>query len=99
MQLQQLFMFQLLGAVAVGSFVGEFFRSSRSQEYSARIFLANFLAGSFLSFLVAYSFYLITNLKELSLIIGAGLSYQDERFISRLMRKMIKNWVDQEVDE
>lgn len=83
-----LYLLQLLGAVAVGGFVGEFFRTSQNATISARVFLANFLAGSFLSFIIAYIFYLISNRAEIALLLGAALSYQEEKELVKIVRKM-----------
>ncbi len=97
MEPNTLYLLQLLGAVSVGGFVGEFFRASQNTNISARIFIANFLAGSFQSFLLAYSIYLVTNQKQISLILGALISYQPEKFISRMARKFISNWLNEGV--
>lgn len=94
MNLETLYLLQLLGAVAVGGFVGEFFRTSQSSATSIRIFIANFLAGSFVSFLMGYVIYIATRQRQISIIIGALISYQDEQFIARLARNMIRHWIN-----
>ena len=95
MEPETLYLLQLLGAVFTGGFVGEFFRTSRNINISAKIFMANFLAGSFLSFIIAYVIYLSTKQKEISILLGALLSYQEERFISQMARKLILNWIQE----
>ena len=95
MDLQTLYLLQLLGAVSIGGFVGEFFRTSQNTVVSTRLFLANFLAGVFVSFLMGYVIYLSTNQRQISILIAALISYQDEKFISRLARRMIANWIDE----
>jgi len=52
-----IFVLQLLGFIGVGGFIGEFYRTIYAGYSINRYFIANFLAGGFLSFLVAYSFY------------------------------------------
>ena len=99
METGQLYLLQLLGAVVIGGFIGEFFRTSRGRKYSAQIFLANFLAGGFLSFIIGFSFYFITKQYEISILLAALLSYQKEEFVSGLARRIVKNWVDQGVDQ
>ena len=87
-------MIQLLGAVCAGGFIGEFYRTS-SSPVSLRIFIAHFMAGSFLSFLVAYIFYNSSKNKTISLAMGGFLSYQDEKFINRVAKYIfaqIKNF-------
>ena len=95
MEPHTLYLLQLLGAVSAGGFVGEFFRTSRNTDITARIFLANFLAGAFLSFLIAYVIYLATRQREISILLGALLSYQEERFISQAARKLVLHWIQE----
>lgn len=90
MNRETLYLIQLIGAVGTGGFIGEFYRAAYN-PINVRLFIANFLAGSFLSFFIAYMMYLISSNKPVSLILGGLLSYQDEKFISRLTRKTIEN--------
>lgn len=90
MNRETLYIIQLIGAVGTGGFIGEFYRTAYN-PISIRLFIANFLAGSFLSFFIAYMMYMISNNKPVSLILGGLLSYQDEKFISRLTKKIIEN--------
>jgi hypothetical protein len=99
MDLETLYLLQLLGAVAVGGFVGEFFRTSQSSTVTFRIFIANFLAGSFVSFLMGYVVYLATKQRQISILIAALISYQDEDFIARLARTMIRHWIGGGVED
>ncbi len=86
-----IFFVQLFGMVGLGSFVGEFQRSVNVETYTRAGFAANFLTSVFLSVLLAYSFYVLTGQKEISLIGGGLLAYQDEKFISKLSKAMAKN--------
>lgn len=90
MSLEQLYLLQLLGAVAIGGFVGEFFRAAHFGVCSSKVFAANFLAGSFLSFLVAYMLYSLTQQRQLSIIAGALLSYQKHEFITKLAQELLE---------
>ena len=90
-----LFPVQLAGCVGFGAFVGEFYRSSTSvsEVYSLKIFMANFMAGAFLAFLVAYIFYLVVRQEEYTLVLGALIAYQDEKFISRIVRRLTRELI------
>ena len=92
MNRETLYIIQLVGAVGTGGFIGEFYRTAYN-PVSIRIFIANFLAGSFLSFFVSYMIYLVTRNRNVSLILGGLLSYQDEKFISNLTKKLVENIV------
>ena len=85
-----LFVVQLAGCVGFGAFIGEFHRTAYADVFSFKIFLANFLAGGFLAFVVAYIFYLISKQEEMTMLLGALLAYQDESFISRVVRLAIR---------
>lgn len=95
MEPNQLFLLQLLGAVTCGGFVGEFHRASTSANLNLKIFMANFLAGSFLSFILAYLMYLATEQRQISIVVGAIFSYQEEKFISRFARNIIRFWLNE----
>lgn len=77
-----IYIFQLICAVCAGGFIGEFNRTSAS-PVSLRIFIAHFMAGSFLSFIIAYLVYNYSKNKIVSLSLGGFLSYQDERYINK----------------
>ena len=91
MQINDLYLVQLLGCVSCGGFIGEFYRSVTADSLELKRFLACFLSGSFLSFFIAYAFYLASNQRELTMILGALLSYQDERFLSRITARILKD--------
>ena len=88
-----LFFYQLLGLVGAGSFVGEFYRTSNVETVNLRSFLASFLAGAFLAYLVALAIYAVSRNKETTLILGGLLAYQDEKHISRIGRKVVSEWM------
>lgn len=75
--LDHLFYYQLAGVVGAGSFIGEFYRSS-SATISMRVFIGNFLAGAFLSYLIAYSIYITTNGRQTAIVTGGLLAFQDK---------------------
>ena len=89
MQINQdtLFVLQLLGFIGAGGFIGEFYRTTYSGSIIGKHFIANFLAGSFLAFMLSFGFYLISNNRNLSLILGGLLSYQDEKHLSRVAKR------------
>lgn len=91
----QLFLLQLLGAVGCGGFVGEFYRASTNVDVNLKTFMANFLAGSFLSFILAYLMFLATEQRQMSLLVGAIFSYQEEKFISGFVRNIIRLWLNE----
>ena len=80
-----IYIFQLICAVCAGGFIGEFNRTSAS-PVSLRIFIAHFLAGSFLSFIIAYLVYSYSKGKTFSLALGGFLSYQDERYVNKVAK-------------
>ena len=95
----QMYLLQLLGAVACGGFVGEFYRTAKNSEICARVFVANFLAGVFLSMIMGYLVFYFTNNREISILIGALLSYQDEAYLSNLSKKVVKNIMNEGKDK
>lgn len=86
-----IFLLQLVVAVALGGFVGEFYRTTLANGVVNRIFLAKFLAGSFLAGMLSYILYLNTENKPLSIIVGALLSYQEEDFITSIVKQFLQN--------
>ncbi len=86
-----LFYVQLFGVISAGSFIGEFQRSLVITEYSRTQFVANSLTSMFLSTLMASSFYMLTNLKEVTVILGGLLSYQDEKFLSKAGKSLTQS--------
>ena len=88
-----LFPVQLAGCVGFGAFVGEFYRTVGTEYFSLKVFMANFLAGAFLAFLVSYIFYIISKQETLTMLLGALLAYQDEKFISRIVRRLTRELI------
>ena len=88
-----LFIFQLLGIIGVGGFIGEFYRITYSGGSIDRIFIANYLAGSFLAFMVSYGIYLLINNKHLSLVLAGILAYQDEKYLTKISRKFLEDFI------
>lgn len=89
MNTHTMFLIQLAGAVGVGGFIGELYRTATNESINARIFISNFLAGAFLSFMLGYLLYLAIDNRPFPIAIGALLSYQDERFLKKLVRRMV----------
>ena len=85
-----IFVLQLLGFIGVGGFIEEFYRTIYAGYSINRYFIANFLAGGFLSFLVAYSFYQVTGNKTMTHILGALLAYQDEKYLNTMGKDLLK---------
>ena len=80
------FTLQLIGVVALGSFTGEFRRSTNPTEFVEMSFLSFFgsmLGNAFLSFWVAYATYEIFGNRVFSLSTGGLLSYQEEALIMK----------------
>lgn len=86
-----IFLLQLVVAVALGGFVGEFYRTTLANGVVNRIFLAKLLAGSFLAGMLSYILYLNTDNKPLSIIVGALLSYQEEDFITSIVKQFLQH--------
>ena len=94
------YLIQLFGAVAIGGFIGEFRRAVVAETtFDAKMFLAEYLSGSFLAFILGYLFFYITDNKPISLVIGASLSYQDHHFLNNLIRSTLQKIINQNVDK
>lgn len=92
---ETLFLVQALGVVGIGSFIGELHRSSVSGFSVPRgNLIANYLANVFISLIVAYSLFHYTNNRPTSLIVGALLSYQDDKFLGRVSRVILRKLTD-----
>ena len=95
-----IFIIQLIGVVSAGGFIGEFYRTVHSNiDITPSIFIANYMAGCFLSFMFAYMIYTILDNENLSLIIGGLLSYQEQEFIARVSKKLLNRYVKEVVDK
>ena len=90
MNITVLYFLQLLGVVSVGGFVGQFFRASHDPNISTRVFCANLMSCVYLSLILASVFYLVTQNKYLSFAIGGIVGYQDEKYLSRIARSLLK---------
>ena len=88
-----LFIFQLLGVIGAGGFIGEFYRVTYSGGSIDRFFIANYLAGSFLSFMISYGIYLLINNKNLSLVLAGILAYQDEKYLTKISHRFLKDFI------
>lgn len=87
---------QAIGVIGVGSFVGEYYRNSLvGFTYTTAQFTASYLAGAFLSLLLAYTVYYYSDNRPISLIIGGFVAYQDEKFISQFVREFLHKWLHQ----
>ena len=70
MTYEAIFIMQAIGVISIGGFIGELHRSSMV-GFSTPIpnMIANYLAGSFLSMLIAYACYYYTQNRPISLLI------------------------------
>lgn len=86
----------LIGAVAIGGFIGEFNRSVVNESIIGRVFMSNLLSGCFLSFCIVYllNFFIHIGKKEVFYVLGAILAYQDEGYIKDTARKIINTLVN-----
>jgi len=85
-----IFFLQLIIVVALGGFAGEYYRMMRFEELSNRMFMANVLAGGFLSFLIGYAIYTLYNNEKLAIILSGLISYQDVDNIQQITKNLIK---------
>ena len=90
---QQIFLLQLLGSAMIGSLIGEYYRTTFNDTYNVHGFVGNVLASMFISILVAYLFYYRTQNIPFTLIIAAGLSFQEVDFVSSTLRKLLDHWL------
>jgi hypothetical protein len=86
MSLQIIFWAQLIGITGIGGFVGEYLRAAQTGNEINRLFWANFFAGSFLSVLIGWSFFHLTEQKVWSFILAGFVSYQDEKQAVKFLR-------------
>ena len=88
-----IFLAQIVATSLIGGMVGEFYRSSQIVEAFAEVnlfpFIASILAGSFLAVVLGYLVYIATEHKWVALLVVAGASYQDEKYISRIVRNVV----------
>ena len=94
-----LIVMQLIGVVFAGGFIGEYYRAAHypDLEMFSNIFIANFLAGGFLSFLIGYFIYNAFENKFLSITISGLLSFQEVKEINSTAKKIIKLFIDGEL--
>lgn len=94
---------QLIGFAATGALIGEAYRSVHGGHSINKYFIVNTLAGGFLSFLLAWGFYMYSGNKGIASIIAGVLSFQDEKKISKLAHNTVLYWLkggyDNERDE
>jgi|AntRauTorckE6833_2_1112554.scaffolds.fasta_scaffold09037_2 hypothetical protein len=86
-----IFIIQLVGIILAGGFIGEFHRTIHTSEFTPSLFIANFLAGSFLTFILSSLFYMTTNKRNVTIILGGLLSYQDHEFISKIAKGTVED--------
>ena len=88
---------QFCTVIGVGGFAGEFYRTADNPTFTRR-FWANFLAGSFLSFMGGWWVFYQYQRKEVALIITGLLAYQDveklQKIINRIIKTIIKGGKD-----
>lgn len=94
MSTETVFIVQAIGVVGIGAFVGEFYRGTSEKTLFSTGFFAALLASAFLSFLIAYLVYYFTENRPISLIIGGLLAYQEETYIGKTGRSVLKNLLD-----
>lgn len=88
-----IFLAQIVTTSLIGGMVGEFYRSSQVVEVFADVnlfpFIASILASSFLAVVLGYLVYIATEHRWVALLVVAGASYQDEKYISRIVRNTV----------
>ena len=96
---EAVFLVQALGIVGVGSLIGELHRSSIG-GFSVPLgnMIANYLANTFISLIIAYTIFHYTNNRPFSIIAGALLSYQDDKFLGRVSRAILSKLLDNSSD-
>jgi len=94
-----IYIFQLLGITAMGAFVGEFNRYNFAiVKMNVGQFTSLFLAHMFVGFLLGYFMYLFVEKKELSLIVGALVSYQDDKTINTIVKDVLTRFLNKNKD-
>ena len=85
-----LFFIQLIGMTAVGGFAGEWWRSqSCSNAVAMSRFLANVLAGGFLSFLSGWALYERMDSPGPPLITAGLIAFQSVENIMKTTKKLV----------
>jgi RsiW-degrading membrane proteinase PrsW (M82 family) len=91
-----IYVLQLIAIIIAGGFIGEFYRTSNSDKFmSHKEFIANLLAGGFLSFVLAYLYFYLVGDRKISFLLGGVLSYQNVKTINGFIVKLIKNYLKQ----
>ena len=90
---EAVFITQALGVIGIGSLVGELQRSHLAGTLSWGAVLINSLSGAFLAFIIAYAAYSYSQSRAFSLVLGGLLAYQDEQYLARLSRNLIKEYL------
>ncbi len=99
MSTEAIFMVQAIGVIGVGAFIGEFYRSVSNINIFTHGFFAAFLANAFISLLISYLLYYLTDNRPMSLIIGGLLSYQEESFLSKISKSVLKQFLENKEKE
>ena len=90
------FALQLVGVVALGSFAGEFRRTTvvtkEPPNTSVVNFIAAMLGSAFLSFLMACAIYEYKGDKTAAFLAGGFLSYQEEALVLRYAHQVAKRF-------
>lgn len=85
-----LWIFQLIGIIGIGSFIGEFYRTvTCATPPPVKVFFANFLLIGFLSFWLAWLIDVLWNNKNLSLFIAAGSSALGAQFLINIFQDVL----------
>lgn len=94
------FTLQLIGIVALGSFAGEFRRTTKvtdtPPDLSVARFAGSMLGSAFLSFWIAFAVYEYKGDRVASFLVGGILSYQEEDLVLRygvgILRRLPAAW-------
>lgn len=90
MEAEMIFWAQLVGITGLGGFIGEYSRACQSNVSIDRLFWSNFFAGSFVSLLIGWGLFHMTQQKVWSFIIAGFMSYQDERQATKFLKNLIQ---------
>ena len=85
------FMVKLFGVISLGSFIGEFHRGAIAGKVNKKLFLSSILAGGFLSYVISMAYYYnFGQNRATTFLLGAFLSYQNERYISKFIEMVVE---------
>lgn len=85
------FLVKLLGVVSLGSLIGEFHRGSIKGKVGKRLFISSVIAGGFLAYIISAAYYYNIRQNDMTaFLLGAFLSYQNERYLSKFISTVVE---------